>query len=418
MADPHLPGGHPSSASGSRRVALYSHDTQGLGHVRRNSLIAAAIVAAHPDTDVLLLTGAPEAAALHLPPRTSVLVLPPLAKTPTGAYRARSAPLSLGALVSMRAAMLEVALADYAPDLLVADKVPLGVHGELQPALREARSKFGTRTVLGLRDVLDERGVAIREWEENRSTDVIRNWYDQVWVYGDPAVFDPAREYRWPSSVRRKVAYTGYLARGRSRLLSPAATAPGTQRGRPPEGPFVLGLVGGGEDGVALSDAFAHATMPPGYTGVLITGPYLDAAERRRLWGVAERRHDLVVLDFVPDVPAYIARATATIAMAGYNTVCELLDTGQPVLLAPRTAPRREQQVRAERLRRAGLADLVTAEKLSPAHLSAWLADAVVRPRRDAADIDLDGLGRIHDLAGRLLTSSSHHRAEANHVAV
>lgn len=418
MTDPHLLGGHCSSASRARRVALYSHDTQGLGHVRRNSLIAAAIVAAHPDTDVLLLTGAPEAAALHLPPRTSVLVLPPLAKTPTGAYRARSVPLSLSALVSMRAAMLEVALADYAPDLLVADKVPLGVHGELQPALREARSEFGTRTVLGLRDVLDERGVAIREWEENRSTDVIRTWYDQVWVYGDPAVFDPAREYRWPSSVRRKVAYTGYLARGRSRLLSSVATAPGTQRGHPPEGPFVLGLVGGGEDGVALSDAFAHATMPPGYKGVLITGPYLDAAERRRLWGVAERRHDLVVLEFVPDVPAYIARATATIAMAGYNTVCELLETGQPVLLAPRTAPRREQQVRAERLRRAGLADLVTAEKLSPAHLSAWLAGAVVRPRRDPADIDLDGLGRIHDLAGRLLTSSPHHRAKANHVAV
>ena len=36
-----------------RRIALYSHDTMGLGHTRRNIVIAAALVDDNPATDVL-----------------------------------------------------------------------------------------------------------------------------------------------------------------------------------------------------------------------------------------------------------------------------------------------------------------------------------------------------------------------------
>lgn len=78
-----------AKTSNSRRLALYSHDTQGLGHVRRNSVVAAALVAKHPDTDVLLLTGAPEATALPLPPRTEVITVPSLHKNRAGDYSAR-----------------------------------------------------------------------------------------------------------------------------------------------------------------------------------------------------------------------------------------------------------------------------------------------------------------------------------------
>lgn len=406
-------------ASSHRRVALYSHDTQGLGHIRRNSLIAAALVDAHPDLDVLLLTGAPEATALPLPPRTSVVQLPALSKTSAGLYRPRSMPLTLDAVVAIRSAVLEEALTDFAPDLLVVDKVPLGVLGELEPGLVEARARFGTRTVLGLRDVLDEPGVAVREWREAGSDNVVRRHYDEVWVYSDPRVYDPALEYGWPAVVRRKVAYTGYLGRGRSRLLA----RPASETGAPPmvtcpEGPFVLCLVGGGQDGVPLARAFAETRFPPGHTGVVITGPYLDALARWELEAVAADREDLTVLDFVGDVPSFVNRAAATVAMGGYNTVCELLDSGQPILLSPRTTPRREQAVRAERFRSAGLVDVVTPEQLTAAHLEEWLARAVHLPRREDPEVDLCGLERIPELADRLLDARRGRPGEVDDVAV
>ena len=62
----------PAVSTHPRRIALYSHDTQGLGHTRRNTTLAAALVAAHPDTDVLLVTGNPEAAVLPLPAVPSI----------------------------------------------------------------------------------------------------------------------------------------------------------------------------------------------------------------------------------------------------------------------------------------------------------------------------------------------------------
>ena len=53
--------------SPQRRIALYSHDTQGLGHVRRNTMLAAAVVAADPGAQVLLVSGAREASSLPMP---------------------------------------------------------------------------------------------------------------------------------------------------------------------------------------------------------------------------------------------------------------------------------------------------------------------------------------------------------------
>lgn len=390
---------HQGVPAAGRRVALYSHDTKGLGHIRRNSMIAAALVAADPDVEVLLLTGAREAAALPLPSRTSVVTVPELAKDLDGTYRARFLPLPLDTVIGMRAAILLHALDDFAPDLLVVDKVPLGVHRELQAALAVVRAKFGTRTVLGLRDVLDEPSAAVREWDASRTSEVIDHSYDQVWVYTDPAVYDPAVEYGWPGSVRTKVAYTGYLARGRSDLLGSAAGAEAPEL----RSPYVLGLVGGGQDGAALSRAFVGATFPTGHLGVLVTGPYLPGAVREELRAASAGRDNVVVLDFVPHVPALINGASASVAMGGYNTVCELLDSGRPVLLAPRIVPRREQAVRAERLHAADLADVLTPETLTAEHLSSWLADAVARPSRTHTAVDLDGLARIPQLVDDLV---------------
>src|SRR5262245_35394626 len=50
------------------RVLLYSHDTMGIGHVRRNLLIAQALTAPPVSATVLLVAGAREAGAFSLPP--------------------------------------------------------------------------------------------------------------------------------------------------------------------------------------------------------------------------------------------------------------------------------------------------------------------------------------------------------------
>src|SRR4051794_16660339 len=84
------------------RVALYSHDTMGIGHMRRNLLIAQALAAPPVSATVLLIAGAREAAAFTMPPGVDCLTLPSLYKTADGRYQSRALGLSLDELIDLR----------------------------------------------------------------------------------------------------------------------------------------------------------------------------------------------------------------------------------------------------------------------------------------------------------------------------
>jgi predicted glycosyltransferase len=396
-----LPAAPLRSAQPVRRIAFYSHDTQGLGHTRRNIALAGALVAAHPGTDVLLITGNPEACMLPLPRQTDVLTLPTIRKTATGAYASRSLHSPLEVVLDLRTRMLDATLGSFAPDLLVVDKVPAGVGGELLPALATLRAQGGTRVVLGLREVLDRPEVAVREWAAADTTATLRDSYDAVWVYGDPDVYDPVAEYGLPADIAAMVSYTGYLGAGRTEGMRPR-TRP-TARVRPPAEPYVLCMVGGGQDGQQLAEAFAAAPLPAGHRGVLLTGPFMRPAARAAIAEAARGADRLEVHEFVSDSDEFIAGAAAVVSMAGYNSVCELLAAGCPTLLVPRVRPREEQLVRAERLAARGLLDCCHPDVLSSAAIADWAGRAVHEPPPGGKPVDLDGLRRVPVLAEQLL---------------
>ena len=74
-------GGHPGRDNRLKpRVALYSHDTMGLGHMRRNLLIAGALAAGPTPAVILLIAGAREVHACGVPAGVDCLSLPALWK--------------------------------------------------------------------------------------------------------------------------------------------------------------------------------------------------------------------------------------------------------------------------------------------------------------------------------------------------
>ena len=402
----------PSLPRRRRRIALYSHDTMGLGHTRRNIVIAAALVDDNPATDVLLLTGAPEATGLPLPPSTDVVTLPALRKHEDGHYSPRALSCPLEDLLRTRSAMIEGALSAFDPDLVIVDKVARGVEGELDAALTVLRDRGRARVVLGLRDVLDAPSVVREEWEEARTTEALRELYDAVWLYGDPDIYDPVLEYHLPAEVAGMISYTGYLAGPRSPSLRAHHIAVPT----PPEQPFVLCLVGGGQDGHRLARAFVETPFPRGHHGVLITGGHMPARERDGVMLMARQRHDVTVHDFVPGADDFIREARAAVSMGGYNSVCELLAAGTPALLVPRVTPRAEQAVRADRLSRAGWVDSIHPAEATPGRLARWLSEALRSPSRPRRDLDRGGLERVPRLAEELLDNRV--RGEVRDVAV
>ena len=66
------------------RIALYSHDTMGLGHIRRNTLLAQTLIRPPLSADVLLVSGIRESGAFPLPRGIDSITLPAYQKQPDG----------------------------------------------------------------------------------------------------------------------------------------------------------------------------------------------------------------------------------------------------------------------------------------------------------------------------------------------
>ena len=371
------------------RIALYSHDALGLGHLRRNLAIARAL-ARTEGASTLLVTGMREAAAFPAPEGVDYLTLPGFAKDASGAYHARFLKTSARRLAALRADTMRAALEAYAPDVLIVDKHPLGLFDELVPAL-DALAEQGARCVLGLRDVLDRPDRTLAEWRAAGSEQAVRERYDAVWVYGDPRVYDVVRECGLGEIVAEKTRFSGYLGTGRE-VARDAEPAP--DLGELPEGRLALCLVGGGQDGFALADAFGRAPIPRDTTGVVVTGPLMPARLRDRLERSAGPR--VRVVGFTSEPAPLIERADVVVAMGGYNTTCELLARDKRALIVPRVHPRQEQLIRARRLEQRGLVDVLHPTGATPGALGGWLD--MRGPRPAAGPIDLDGLHRLPGL--------------------
>src|SRR3954449_3560973 len=134
-----------------RRIAFYSYDEHGLGHVRRSIAITHALAAAEP-VSILLIAGAREAALFKLPEGTDTLALPAPGTDFNGSRRRPDFGLDKAGTVRVRARALRNALAAYEPDVLIVDRLPLGVHDELAESLGLLR-EMATRLALGLGEV-------------------------------------------------------------------------------------------------------------------------------------------------------------------------------------------------------------------------------------------------------------------------
>ena len=399
---------HVNQLNGARspRVVLYSHDTLGLGHLRRNLLVAQSLASSPLQSTNLLITGAHEANFFILPDGVDCLTLPRLQKNNNGDYTAGQLDISLRELARLRTNSIRVAVENFQPDLVIVDKVPIGAFGELLPALEAIEAEGRAKCVFGIRDVLDDRQTVKQECLCEENLRAIDRFYDSVWVYGDASIYDPVAEYDFPPSIRAKTYFTGYLDQsGRLDLVD--HKLPNFFYNRSRDVSLAVCLLGGGQDGAAIADVFAAAIPSESMHGVIVAGPFMPVASLESLRRKASRAPHLTVLEFSPEADLLIREADHVVAMAGYNTVCSILSFDKRALLIPRTSPRREQLIRAERLTAHGIADVLLAEQLSVDRMRRWLSAPI--PQRSPArkTVDLNGLIRVSQLATDMLQSES-----------
>jgi len=383
-----------------RRVMLYSPGMVGFGHIRRNASIAQALRSATLPPAIVMIAEARQAGSLPMPEGVDCVTLPSLRKEADGSRRPRFLELSEPEVVALRSSLIESTIMAFDPDVFIVDHLPLGAASELEQTLREIRRDGQTRCVLGLRDVLQDPETVRESWRTQHMEEIVRDFYDAVWIYGDPRLYDAVHEYSINGDVGHKIRYTGYLdARMRLAFAGRQASA---VLASIPSGRLILCLVGGGHDGLALAETFLRTDLPSDATGVLVTGPYMARAQMERLRDAARSMPRLRVLEFIDEPAPLIERADRVIAMGGYNTMCEVLSFRKRALIVPRVNPKPEQWIRAERFRERGLVDVLHPDELCPEALSDWLARRMAPPPPFSRFVHLDGLTRIPDLLENL----------------
>ena len=381
----------------SARVLIYSHDTFGLGHLRRCRGIAHALVDQRKALSVLILSGSPIIGSFDFRARVDFVRIPGVIKLRNGDYSSLSLHMDIAEMMKLRASIIRHTAEAFAPDIVVVDKEPLGLRGEMVETLEVMRAR-GAHLVLGLRDVMDDPDALAEEWARKNPLPALVDLYDAIWVYGLPQICDPLAGIALPPTVRDKMLYTGYLRRALP------DSPPGHRRSDLTSEPYLLVMTGGGGDGDELIDwvlrAYERDPSIP-YPALLVFGPFMSTDLRDRFWLRCERLDRVQAITFDAQVEHLIEGAEAVVAMGGYNTFCEILSFDKRALIVPRHEPRREQLIRATQASNLGLVRMLSAE-------GGRETDEMVRalhalpsqplPSQVTVDGLLDGLDRINAL--------------------
>jgi len=368
--------------NGTFNILMYSHDTYGLGHIRRTMAIASQLCS--EGINILILTGSPIAGRFAFPEQIDFVRIPGMIKKTNEEYRPLSIKINPRHALDIRKNIITATAKTFQPHLFIVDKEPLGLKKEVLPTLRWIRRCLPhARTILGLRDIMDDAETVRRDWWKKNVYENLDKLYSEIWIYGNQDFYDPVTEYAIPESVKRKMLFTGYIPR-----QMPSDREAGRIRRElrvEPDEKLIVVTTGGGGDGFKVMDTYLamleERPLDSGIKSVLVTGPFMPKQERKRLFKRARKVGAQTFL-FYRRMEKLMAAADLVVSMGGYNTLSEVVSQGTLSLVIPRETPRTEQLIRAKAFKKQGLIDYIPWNDFSAPLLRTKIDHLLANPER------------------------------------
>lgn len=396
----HESGNEGMQLANGARVLIYSHDSFGLGHLRRCRTIAHALVEKYKSLSILIISGSPIIGSFDFRARVDFVRIPGVIKLHSGEYTSLALHIDLHQTLALREAIILSTAKSFRPDIFLVDKEPTGLQGEVVETLVQLKQQ-GCTNILGLRDVMDDPEALKDEWERKKAVPVIENSYHRVWVYGPPEMGNPISSIELSPRTHAKIQYTGYLRRhaaAERKQLSPVDT----------DSPFYLVTTGGGGDGTELVDWVlrAYEQHHVEMRAVIVLGPFMPADDQVDFNNRASDLDNVETLTFDSNIEFLMRDAVGVVAMGGYNTFCEVLSFDKKAVLVPRYTPREEQLVRVRNAAKLGLVNMLDARRYPEASLMSKALNGLADQPLPSTVMDpgmLDGLDRVADLVEPLI---------------
>lgn len=294
------------------------------------------------------------------------------------------------------------ALVQASPDVVITETFPFGrrqLAAEFLALVETASARVPRPAILAsVRDILNPPSRPARVDE---ASGTLGRFYDGVLVHGDENLAPLAASWPVDAGLESRLIYTGYVFEKTTELHAP----------NEPEEGGVLVSGGGSAASLPLFRAAIAAAQrcPQAVPWRLLVGHAVAEADFAALQAeaaAATTGPDVVVERARRDFRTLLATCAVSVSQAGYNTVTDLVESGARAVLVPfERGSEAEQRLRAERFAARGLAGLVTEADLTPERLAKAVGTALLRPRPDRIDIDLDGIAgsvkAVEDLAAR-----------------
>ena len=358
-----------------------------------------------PRINILILTGSPIAGRFSFPEQIDFVRIPGMIKKTNDEYLPLSIKINARHALDIRKNIITATAKTFQPHLFLVDKEPLGLKKEVLPTLQWLRRcRPDTRSILGLRDIMDDAQSVKKDWKEKRVYQHLENLYSEIWIYGIQDFYDPIKEYEISDAISEKMHFTGYIPRkipGKDAVRHIKKEL-GLQNGER----LVVVTTGGGGDGYRVMDNYLKALetfssrLP--FKSVLITGPFMPKQDRNDVFRRA-RKLGIRTYHFYRQMEKIFAAADIVVSMGGYNTLCEILGQGTISLVIPRETPRKEQIIRARAFHRQNLVDFIPWDDFTPRLLHEKLTTLLQNPEPYHSAISRFRLTGIETMQQRLL---------------
>ena len=391
------------------KIMVYSHDTFGLGNIRRMLAICQYLLDSMSNLSILLVSGSPMLHRFRLPQGLDYIKLPCMGRDEVGQVSVKYLKTQTEEITKLRSDLILATTANFKPDLVLVDKKPAGIKGELSSSLKYLQ-KYSpqTKLILLLRDILDSPEKTVEEWNRLDNYQLIQEYYSKILVLGDPNIFDVVTEYQFPQSITQKVNFCGYIRR-RSGDKSPTQVRQELQLKIPEK--LVLVTAGGGQDGQRLMENHLNSlfliSSPIKFKSLILTGPEMSEQNQQKIKSISSQFFSQVIIkEFSDDINSYLNAADLVVSMGGYNTVCEILSLGKKAIIVPRIKPVKEQWIRAKRMAELGFFSMISPEQLTPKLLSDKVKEKLEESsfnQKFPTQLNLEALAEIKEIISGLM---------------
>ena len=369
-----------------KRLIFYSQHLVGVGHHFRNRQIISALA---DEYEVYFVDGGRPVPGTTLPTSVQTYHLPPVFKDLTSGCLTSETGYDIQTVLKAREQTLISLIDRICPDIFIIEYFPFArweLASELLAAICKARSiNLNIRIICSLRD------VPRRTQNADRVFSILNHHFNALLIHADPQLTRLEDHFPHTNKIHIPVHYTGYV-------VEPLKDV---DRGFQKQN-SVLVSAGGGADGYDLINPCIKAWQYLSQKGIvedrkmiIFTGPFMPQAQYAALESICNGG-PFQIDRFTPHFLHWMQCADLSISRAGYNTCMNILETCTRAILVPGSLVS-DQEFRAHRLSKLGLADTISPKNLT----TDKLAKAIVNALSSAPpvhNIALNGAATTRDL--------------------